>query len=365
MNNILYTILSLINLIKINLICFLIRKNKKKIIFFYHPKPKLTSIHKYYIEDMFMEFSDRYKIIYGHQLNNLRENNYYFLKERYLKFLFFIDYFVSNNICDNFSTKSKKIYIHHNIYDDPWVSKENEKEMCNRLNKYDYILMSSDFSIERIKQTFKNHKIDLKTTFVETGYAKLDYLIKNKTKIDKDSILIAPTGIKGFPDLTMKPFIEKIIKNLLHSTKFKVILRPHPSDRENVFFQEIRKKFEKKTNFEYDISDNYLNVYLKSKIMITDLSGTAYTFAFLNLSPVIFFSSSDKKEKELEYSNYDFFRDRNKIGKILNKTENICFTITEISKNYPIYVEKIRILRNNIKYLSQSYEKYKKFFENI
>ena len=139
------------------------------------------------------------------------------------------------------------------------------KRECNRLNKYDYILMSSDFSIERIKQTFKNHKIDLKTTFVETGYAKLDYLIKNKTKIDKDSILIAPTGIKGFPDLTMKPFIEKIIKNLLHSTKFKVILRPHPSDRENVFFQEIKKKFEKKTNFEYDISDNYLNVYLKIK----------------------------------------------------------------------------------------------------
>ena len=43
---------------------FFNQKKQKKIIFL-SSKPKLTSIHKYYIEDMFMEFSDRYKIIYG------------------------------------------------------------------------------------------------------------------------------------------------------------------------------------------------------------------------------------------------------------------------------------------------------------
>jgi len=255
--------------------------------------------------------------------------------------------------------------MHHNIYDDPWVSKENEKKTCNRLNKYDYILMSSSFSLNRIKQTFKKYKIDLKTNFIETGYAKLDYLIKNKTKIDKDSILIAPTGIKGFPDLTMKPLIEPIIKKLLDSTHYKIILRPHPSDKESIFFQEIKKKFEKEINFEYDISDNYLDVYLRSKIMITDLSGTAYTFAFLNLSPVIFFSLSEIKENELEYSNYDFFKDRNKIGKILHKTDDIVVTIREILNNYQKYTEEITILRNKIKYLGQSYERCEKFFENI
>ena len=47
-----------------------------------------------------------------------------FLKERLLKYLFNVDYFVCFNICDYFSNFSIKVYIHHNIYDDPWVSSE-------------------------------------------------------------------------------------------------------------------------------------------------------------------------------------------------------------------------------------------------
>ena len=365
MDNILYTILSLINLIRINLITFFIKKGKKKIIFFYHPRPKLTLIHKHYIEDMFKNFPERYKIIYGHQLFKLKQSNHFFIMEKHLRSLFNIDYFVSNNLCDHFSINSKKIYIHHNLYDDPWVSRENEKKMCERLNKYDHILMSANFSLKRIKQTFEKYKIKALPNFIEIGYAKLDYLIKNKTKTDKDSILIAPTGIKGFPDLSMKKYIIPIIENLLSCTEYKVILRPHPSDKDNIFFQDIKKKFNNKNKFEYDTSNNYLDVYLKSKIMITDLSGTAYTFALLNLTPVIFISLSENKLKELNYSNYDFFKDRDKIGEILNNPNEIEMIKNKILNNYEKYRNEISLLRNKINYFGKSYKEFEKFFNNI
>ena len=366
MNKILDSILSLINIIRINLLVLLKKSSKKKIIFFYHSKSKLTFIHKFYIEDIFENFSpEDYIIIYGHQIINLKQQNYFFIKERYLRFLFNINFFLSNNVCDIFTLNSKKIYIHHNLYDDPWVSNKNERKLCERLNRYDYILMSAEFSLKRIDQTFKKYNIKKKVCFLEVGYVKLDYLIKNKSKTNRDSILIAPTGIKGFPELSMKNLLIPMIQKLLKLTKYRIILRPHPSDMDNIFYLEIKEKFKNNNRFNYDTSNNYINVYLRSKIMITDLSGTAYTFAFLNLSPVIFCSISEGKLKKLGYLKYDFFKERSLIGEILQDLSQLDILVNKVLNNYKNYEDNIKILRNKIKYLGKSQLELKKFFKKI
>ena len=54
--------------------------------------------------------------------------------------------------------------------------------------------------------------------------------------------------------------------------------------------KKITNKYQEFKNFKLDISSSYLESYAKSNVLITDFSGTAYTYAFSKNSPVIFFS---------------------------------------------------------------------------
>ena len=100
----------------LNLIFFLIKNKNKKIIFFYHPKKNGTLTHTYYFENLFQKFPNNFKIFFGHNCNKDIGKKYFFIKEGFLKYLFNIDYFSCNNICDIFPPKTIKIYFHHNIF---------------------------------------------------------------------------------------------------------------------------------------------------------------------------------------------------------------------------------------------------------
>ena len=76
--------------------------------------------------------------------------------------------------------------------------------------------------------------------------------------------------------------------------------------------------------------------------MITDISGTAYTYAFLNESPVIFFSNN-LIEQNFKYSNY--IKDRVKIGYISKNTNEILKIIQKINKNKTKFRKSIKNLR--------------------
>ena len=58
----------------------------------------------------------------------------------------------------------------------------------------------------------------------------------------------------------------------------------------------------------FDNSENYLKTYNSSNIMITDLSGTAYTYALLTKNPVMFFSPGEKLIKKLLLSKVKLFQ---------------------------------------------------------
>lgn len=357
---------NLLNILQINLIIFLAKFKKKKVIFFYHPKKKLTLIHNYYIEYIFKDYSEKeYCIIYGHDTDIRLGENYFNIKQSYIKFLSGIDFFINNNIGDVFPKNCNKIYIHHNLYDDPWVARNKEKEMCHRLIKYDYILVATTSSLLRINETFLKYKFIKKPKIIEVGYAKLDYLLNNlrDKKIKKESILIAPTLINSFPALSIIDKLKKIIDELLSTTDLNIILRPHPSDKEHEKYLYLKNEFIKNKRFNYDLSNNYFDTYSKSKLMITDLSGTAYTFAFLCLSPVIFISNDEKKINESGYSNYNFFLDRKKIGEVIFDENNINANIELISKNYNLYEKNIIQLRKNMKYLNKATIEIKKVIE--
>ena len=81
--------------------------------------------------------------------------------------------FVSSYIVYTLPKTKNKIYINHDIYDAPMVSKENENNLVKSLKKYDYIFMSSDITLNmlrnKIKQFEPTEKLK-KPEIINTGY---------------------------------------------------------------------------------------------------------------------------------------------------------------------------------------------------
>ncbi|MDC1112484.1 hypothetical protein OAS43_01615 [Candidatus Pelagibacter sp.] len=370
-NKIYRFVLSIISIIKINYYIFKQKKNNKniKIIFFYFPV-------KIY-QDNILELIDEIKkeknleVILGFNAGTSQEIkkkvNSFFLNLGYLRYIKNIDIFLSSYVIYNFPISNNKVYINHDIYDTPMVNKDKEEELIKSLNKCDYIFLSSEISVENLKNKFDRYLNDKKdinnTQFINTGYLKLDHVNKkflNKKKIE-DSILLAPTLSSMFYKYNLSSILENLIEKILFKNEFKLIYRPHPGDIKNEkqkkTIEKIYKKYKNNENFILDSDISYLESYERSKILITDFSGTAYTYAFSTLKPVIFISRNEGELVNSEYNNLYFFKDRPLVGKIVDNLNNLNPEIINIINDRKIFSEKIKLLRTKrIKYFNCSIE---------
>ena len=81
----------------------------------------------------------------------------------------------------------------------------------------------------------------------------------------------------------------------------KVIYRPHPLDLtykgDYKFVEKINNIFSKNSRFKLDNSISYIDSFRSAKFMATDITSSAYTFAYSTNKPVIFFSPNEEKLK--------------------------------------------------------------------
>ena len=155
----------------------------------------------------------------------------------------------------------------------------------------------------------------------------------------------------------MQKNIIKIIKTITKLKKFNLIYRPHPSDFLNKRVKYIENYFKNNNFFKLDRSENYFYNYKSSKLLITDLSGTSYTYAFLTNNPVIFFSKNEKYIKNTYYKDLNFFKNRNKIGLIVKKEKYLLNAISKVEVKKKIFQKNIGYLKQNIKNLGRSKNK--------
>jgi len=331
---------------------------KKKLLLFYHPKPLLTKIHNFYITDLLKSKNNNFKILFGYQPHNLFNKNiknFYIIKQGFLKLIFNVDIFLSLNICDVFPNNSIKIYLHHSIYDTPLASKKKEKDLIRRFSNYNYLFVASNQAANIFVKLFNNNNKTNIPKIYEVGYPRLDYIYKNNIKKKLiNRIIIAPTGIKSFPNLSIQNYLIRLIYFLRKLNKYKITYRPHPSDIKSQSTLNIKKVFKNEPLFEFDTSDNYINIYKNSNFLITDLSGTAYTYALLTNNPIIFFSKNENYIKRTYYKNLNYFKNRNKIGKTITNFNQLKNAINKLEINRQKYNIEINKIRKNIKYLGKS-----------
>jgi len=217
---------------------------------------------------------------------------------------------------------------------------------------------------------FNKHNSDLNLKvpkIIETGYLKLDYLKKNinSDRLINNSIVIAPTDYRLMENFSMFNDIIIIINNLLLETSFNIVFRPYPANRNAPNTLQINKIYESNKRYKFDVSENYFDVYSKSACMITDTSGTAFTYAFLTKKPVIFVSKNEKLLAELGYDKLAYFKDREKVGAIVENINKIKNTIENISS----IEEKIKrsndLLEKEITYLGNSKSRIYNVIEKI
>ena len=360
---------SFFSIIVINIKIIYFKFKNKKIIFFYDSNKRHTqSIN--YIEDLFDNFGKEFLIFFGFNSPNISGHKNYYIKYSFLKWIYKVDIFISNNVCDIFTNNSIKIYLHHDIYDSPLIDLKKKKELFQRLAKYDFLFLSNKKSTIMFNNFFNKYNSNLSGNIpkiIETGYLKLDYLKKNIKTYNSinNNIVIAPTIREHVKKLSMFDDLKKIIEILLTNTASKVIFRPHPVDRKTHLTLEIEENFKNDDNFKLDISNDYFDTYLNSMCLITDISGTAYTYAFLTNKPVIFFSKNEKLINELGHGNLSYFEDRNKIGVIIKNSNEIF----EIINNIKYIEKKIKIsnssLLKEMDYLGNSKNRIKKIINEI
>ena len=373
-------LLSIKSIIFINLFISIKKKLNKdlKIVFFYFPVKSYQNNILELIDEIKKE--KNLEVILAYNLGSSNEvknyNKAFFLNLGYLKYINSVDIFLSSYVVYEFPDSLNKIYINHDIYDAPWVNPEKEKKLIKTLKGYDYIFLSSDIAISDLQRKINQYldiKIDeKKTSLINTGYLKLDHVyqnLKNSNSIE-DSILLAPTLSSMLIDYNLDRFLDSMIKEILKNDKFKVIYRPHPGDiinkEKNLTIKNINEKYKNKPNFSLDDNTSYLESYRKSKILITDFSGTAYTYAFSKLRPVIFFSKNEERLIKSDLNELFYFKDRTIVGKIIQNIDRLNEEIYSTDKLIKYYSNEIELLRSKrIKFFKRSIEQNLLSIKNI
>ena len=129
------------------------------------------------------------------------------------------------------------------------------------------------------------------------GCPYFDGMLAKKTpemKPEKDTILIAPTwGKNGLLTRT-----GAMIPKLLAQAGYHVILRPHPqsfiSDKE--LMQRLTDELKEFSNIEWDRNPDGFKSLSRAELMISDVSGVIFDFAFIFLRPVISVGSGPMKD---------------------------------------------------------------------
>ena len=334
------------------------------------------------IKDLFKDLEKKYLIFYIHKVSdlNIRSKNNYFMQQYLLKFIFNADYLVSNYISDFFPHKSKKIYIHHCITDCPLTDKKKDTEIAERFHKYDFILINSKYVKKYFDQIINRYcrkfgKIN-STSVLDVGYPRIDYLFKKLNSVkftnNQKSIIIAPANFLAFQKFSLIRNLEDIIDLLLKHLKYKVIFRPHPQNRRDVMLNDMKfnkkflflEKYKNNQRFVLDTSDDYLNNYQKSLLMISDLSGTAFTFSYLTNNPVLFFSINEKNYKKY-YGKFEHFKLRSKIGLVCHDKKLLIKNIKKLFKERKKITNKIGIEKKRLKKLSMAKNNINNFFKTV
>ncbi len=272
----------------------------------------------------------------------------------------------------NVTEGPKLIQFTHDIHDSPVSNVNLQMEMLPLVN---YLFLPNCYVVSRVKKQiwegrkkfYEGKKPHKKVCLIPGGYPKLDSNLRyfEDQKEHSNTIIYATTILGDLDDIaSLSNHGERIIGSILERLEdFSLIFRPHPSTVHAQQVKRIVAKYRRHPRFAFDDNPHhYMSEYSKSALMISDMSGTAYTYAFSTLRPVVFFSHNEP-EVARRFGTYQFFIDRNKVGCVAQNTEELISGIKMLLAKRGEYESKIRAYRDSTIYNVGRSEDY--FVQNI
>lgn len=300
-----------------------------------------------------------------------KAKNVYYGGHGIIEHMDFVDLFICATYAHDLPKNSKKVYFVHDIHDSP-VSKEGD--VLKMILEYDYHFTPSTAVLDRIKKQIGQAKAEgfLKEEkeigLIPGGYIKLDQNLKlfKKHKKEAKVIIHAPTVVDSdIEDYACLPrHSEKIVGALLENFPgYKIIFRPHPHTVNTLVVSRIVKKFKNNPRFIFDNDPSfYMGNYAKSALMVTDFSGTAFTYAFTTLRPVVFFSHNEQNFQK-NFGDFKFVQDREKVGRVANNIDELIANTKSALKGKNEFQSRTRKYRDSVIFNLGHAEKY--FVENV
>jgi CDP-glycerol:poly(glycerophosphate) glycerophosphotransferase len=223
--------------------------------------------------------------------------------------------------------------------------------------KYALSFYDDIFSVGAFTEKAQNKLDDYRglphKTFYPTGCIYYDYLIKEAEEISKtvkpdgNTLLYAPSwGNRS----SMVNYKTEIIAELL-KTGMKVIFRPHPqsfiSDKQIV--EEIKKMYSANPYFQFDCNRTGIESMTAADILVTDLSGMLFDFAYLYNRPVVIVNYETKlggyEAEDLEDTGFDVQASLTLAEKADTDITTLAEKIRTVKNNYTAASKKIKIFQ--------------------
>ena len=201
---------------------------------------------------------------------------------------------------------------------------------------YEYILCAGVHHLEFFRKLALRRPALSGKRLLPAGYPKLDLMLgSHSTKRHRtdqsvrSTVVYAPIHSLASLPGALRTHGEAIINALL-AEGHRVIFRPHPisiyADRDVI--GRISQLHGGNPNFSLDARRDYNQSYSLADLMVTDLSGTGFTFSFSFSRPCIFFAPNAEAERGLSGIQFDA---RHRIGalvrdidEMIEKTSELC-----------------------------------------
>lgn len=236
----------------------------------------------------------------------------------------------------------------------------------NTFDGYDYIYCTGKHHIEEFRELFRNKGLSGKC-LIPGGYPTLDAFLERTQKLDTPNsnlVIIAPTLLSyATENVSLMTHVHQLVAWLV-SNGWSVIFRPHPINLEagNKYlpiFERLIDSYQDCHAFEVDRSNDYLESYSRSSLMISDVSGTAYTYALGFGRPVVFF----EKTEDSNFARGLLYKNRHRVGRTICSDSDLPDAISFLMVNYTDFTQEIKDLRSEYIFNIGSSAKY--FADNI
>jgi hypothetical protein len=281
----------------------------------------------------------------------------YYAGHDIVNFLDFVDVFAIPTVMLGLPRRAKKVLFVHDIYDSPLGPEGLPRESPDGeypresafLDELDYVFLpcAAVMRRNRIRPLVRSKPL----CRIPGGYIKLDHNIRyfENNKLPVDSIIYAPTITTGdFARYVSVPkYGQRIVEALLEGfADYRIIFRPHPHTLQTEDVTKIAEHFSRDKRFVFDSNASFYNDnYCRSAVMVTDMSGTAFTYAFMTLRPVVFFSHREQDVAQA-FNNVKYFEDRERIGYIATNIAELKEQVARALKNAERFARNSRRFRD-------------------